>query len=564
MHVVCDIETDSLDATQILCIVVKEIDSGAVKWWKAPYDDFIEYSKTVTLWWGHNFLLFDAPVLRRLLNITIPVSSIRDTRVLSRLFHPAIGTKLATDMEKGGHSLADWGTRLRHPKMEWSDFSAFSDGLLKYCINDVELTDKLRRYLQERGKNYSELSINIEHEVSWILYQQQLNGFQYDVQKSLLLRAKLADENAKAEKEILSFFAPKVKKVAERKKWTTIKFETFNLASPKQVQERLAPYWEPYVKTPAGQWKVCEENLATIRDDAPAPIRNLHKWSVLNKRLQALKTWLDASGEDDRIHGVVESSGTWTYRAIHYDPNTANITGVKTKKGEPALYGKECRELWTSRDGYCLVGTDAKSIQLRVLAHHIGHPAYIHEVVDGDIHSKNMEYMEGRCPTRAQAKTFIYAWLLGAGYGKLSSVLGCSKEEAYTAVNLMINRTPGLTEFLDKKRVLASFGWTRGLDGRVLFLPSEHLALTAFLQEGESTVMKLANILWHKKATELGLDFKQVAFVHDEWQTEVRQDQAVQLGELQIQALRDTTKILNLKCPMDGEYRVGKNWAETH
>ena len=76
--------------------------------------------------------------------------------------------------------------------------------------------------------------------------------------------------------------------------------------------------------------------------------------------------------------------------------------------------------------------------------------------------------------------------------------------------------------------------------------------------------MKWAMLDWHRKASAAGLDYKQVAVVHDEFQTEVHRDHAEQLGEIQCQSIRDAGKAFNLNCSMDGEYRVGNNWQETH
>ena len=600
MRVVCDIETDSLDATKIWCIVAKDIDANQLYTWDGGgLERFREWALGVTEWWGHNFLCFDAPVLRRLLHVHIPRENIKDTLVLSRLFFPMLGGrkkileefKILPDIyKKGGHSLGDWGERLGIAKILFENFSEYSQEMLTYCKRDVYLCDKLREHLLAAGTKYSELSRNIEHEMTWILYGQKLNGFKFDVPKAQLVRAEIQDKANILKKAILKYFPiiPKPNKectpvstkaghLAKNRlfgmeeselipegTFTKLKWQEFNLASSQQINERLKPYWKPYLKTPTGAWKVCEENLATIKDSAPEDVKSLHTWSILNKRLQALKTWIDAVGDDDRIHGQVDSSGTWTYRAVHYSPNTANIVGVKTRSDKIALYGKELRELWTVEEGNVLIGTDAASIQLRVLAHYINHPAYTKEVLEGDIHEKNREYMGGICPSRAQAKTYIYAWLLGAGVVKQADILGCTIFDGKTAEQRMINKTPGFRRFLERKRLYAKHGWMRGFDGRVDPLPSEHRTLAMMLQEGESTVMKLANILWNKWAVDDALWFKQLAFVHDEWQTESHPEDAETVGKLQVRGIQQAGKILKLNCPMDGKFKIGTTWAETH
>ena len=76
--------------------------------------------------------------------------------------------------------------------------------------------------------------------------------------------------------------------------------------------------------------------------------------------------------------------------------------------------------------------------------------------------------------------------------------------------------------------------------------------------------MKTALVLLDNKIKELNLDAKFVANVHDEWQIEVREDQAEEVGSLAVWAIQQAGVVLNLRVKLDGEYKVGNNWAETH
>jgi DNA polymerase I-like protein with 3'-5' exonuclease and polymerase domains len=60
------------------------------------------------------------------------------------------------------------------------------------------------------------------------------------------------------------------------------------------------------------------------------------------------------------------------------------------------------------------------------------------------------------------------------------------------------------------------------------------------------------------------LDVKLVASIHDEYQFDCPKDQADQFGKLTREAMKLTEKELNVQCPLDSEYKVGQNWAETH
>jgi DNA polymerase I-like protein with 3'-5' exonuclease and polymerase domains len=96
-------------------------------------------------------------------------------------------------------------------------------------------------------------------------------------------------------------------------------------------------------------------------------------------------------------------------------------------------------------------------------------------------------------------------------------------------------------------------------------VPSEHYVLAGYLQNGESILMKTANLLWRRWADEDGLHYKQVNFVHDEWQTEFyNKDEGDRLGVLQCDAIKKAGIDLGVRCALAGEYRIGRNWRETH
>jgi len=55
-----------------------------------------------------------------------------------------------------------------------------------------------------------------------------------------------------------------------------------------------------------------------------------------------------------------------------------------------------------------------------------------------------------------------------------------------------------------------------------------------------------------------------VANVHDEWQLETTPEDAETVGHLAVQSIRQAGIRLRLRCPLDGEFKVGTNWAATH
>lgn len=169
--------------------------------------------------------------------------------------------------------------------------------------------------------------------------------------------------------------------------------------------------------------------------------------------------------------------------------------------------------------------------------------------------------------TRDHAKTFIYAWLLGAATPKVASILTTSLSKAKKATDSFVESTPGLKELKkDKVPYDAARGYFIGFDGRPIRCDSEHKMLAGYLQAGESVIMKWANRIWYRELKASGVWFKQVNDVHDEWQTEVRDnlEEAEFVKQTQINSIRLAGEQLGIKCQLDGSGSIGKNWKDTH
>lgn len=332
-------------------------------------------------------------------------------------------------------------------------------------------------------------------------------------------------------------------------------------------------------------WKVNETNLDTLPAKAPKPARLLAQRILLESRRRTLTEWLELVGPDRRIHGRFYSIGAWTHRMAHQNPNTANIPNEFDTSGKRKLLGKELRSLWCAPKNRLLVGCDAEGIQLRIFAHYINDPEFTDALVKGrkddktDPHSLNQRILGDVCRSRAAAKRFIYALLLGAGLGKLGEILGCGEAEAKEALDRLLVRYTGWAELKeyafpkDAKR-----GWFNGLDGRKVRIPGEtegarrHLAMSGYLQNGEAVCMKLATLKWVDRLKEY--DARLVNFVHDEWQVECPNDVSIALSIAKEMAdsLRIVGEELNLHCPLAGsywnddlkDYTIGTNWSVTH
>jgi DNA polymerase I-like protein with 3'-5' exonuclease and polymerase domains len=228
-----------------------------------------------------------------------------------------------------------------------------------------------------------------------------------------------------------------------------------------------------------------------------------------------------------------------------------------------AVYGKECRSCWTVEKGYKLVGIDASGLELRMLAHYMNDEAYTTEVVSGDIHTANQK--AAGLQERNQAKTFIYAFLYGAGSTKIGKIVGGSAKEGQQLIDAFLKNTPKLRALREKvARIFAEKGTLPGLDGRKLLVRSEHSALNTLLQGAGAIVMKQALVILESSLRKNKIDFKFVANVHDEWQIEVREEQAEDAGKLGVLAIEEAGRVLNMRCPLTGEFKTGYTWEQTH
>ena len=552
MRLLLDIET-TLDHSKIWCVVTKDLDTNEVKIWKEA-NDLSEYIKAASLIVAHNGIAFDFHLLKKLWKCQITLKRVEDTLVLSRLLNPSL---------EGGHSLNNLGKLLGVQKIEFNDFNLEThtlDEMIEYCVQDVEVLHKVYNYLQYELKrqDFSTKSQELEHEVQAIIAQQERNGFKFNEQSAMQLLAEFKTRLDAITVEMQIIFPPKV--TANRTHKTTRKplsdiVEDFNPGSRKQIAERLQEKgWKPSRFTEKGSVIIDETTLEGL--DFPEA-KAIAEYLMLQKRIAQIESWIEAIGSDGRVHGKVITNGAVTGRMTHHSPNMAQVPNSS------AIYGLECRDLWIVEKGCKLVGIDASGLELRMLAHYMNDNEYTNEVVSGDIHTANQT--AAGLETRNQAKTFIYAFLYGAGAAKIGSVVGGSAKEGQKLITNFLRNTPKLQRL--RERVSEAFtarGVLLGLDGRKLLVRSEHSALNTLLQGAGAIAMKQALVLLHKDLTKQKIPFKLVANVHDEWQIEVPEKYAEQVGRSGVTAITDAGLEFKMNCPLTGEYKIGTSWKETH
>ena len=543
MRAVVDIETDSLDATKVHCIVAKDIDSGRV--YPFPPDlvtEFKSWAQGVKQFIMHNGLSFDAPVCNRLLGTNIKPDQVLDTLVLSQLFYPI----------RDGHSLKAWGERLGFPKGDVDTFEVYTPDMLEYCKQDVNITHQLLNEMKKEGKNFSPYSIKIEHDVRVIVNKQERNGFYLDMKKTMNLLNLLQDEATELVTWSVKHFDPTVVELV-----TKTKYIPFNIGSRQQIADRLSKIgWKPKQHTDKGNIIINEAVLDTI--DMPEA-RKFSRYFLLQKRIAQIKSWIKACDDNDgRVHGRVMTLKTITGRMSHNSPNMAQIPAVRSP------YGKECRDCWTVEDTstHSIVGTDASGLELRCLAHYMNDTTFTDILLTGDIHTHNMK-MAG-LTDRDQAKTFIYAFMYGAGASKIGKIVGAGAKEGQRLIDNFLSSMTALKRVRDGVTKASAKGKIKGIDGRLLHIRSAHSALNTLLQGAGAVVCKIWLINIMTRVRTLGLDAKLVASIHDEYQFEVLNTDVKKFGQITKDAMKDTEKELHMKCPLDSEWKVGKTWAETH
>ena len=576
MDLVFDIETDDLKATKVHCIVAQNPDTNELfKFPPERVQEGYEFLATADRLIGHNIIGFDIPMIKKFGGVDLSKKSLIDTLVMSRLFNP---------VREGGHSLDKWGHRLGFQKIEFDDYANYSPLMLKYCTRDVQLNTVLFHHLRNEGRGFTKDSVSLEQEVAHIMKQQEEKGFKFDVQKAELLLAELREKMQKAEDEVHEVFKsklidikdvkPKLKKDGTLSKqgltpdeyeertetnditpFTRRKLQDFNLGSRKQIGEYLIEFgWKPKRFTVTGQPMVDEKTLAKIENIPQAKL--IADYLLYQKRIAQIDSWIKARESDDRVHGFVIPNGTITGRMSHRAPNMAQVPNIKSP------YGKECRECWTVDEGYKLIGIDASGLELRILAHYMKDEEFTNEIINGDIHTFNQKL--AGLESRDKAKTFIYALIYGAGDTKLGSVVGGNQDDGKRLRQHFFDNKPTFKTLRDRAIKAAEKKWLKGLDGRRLLIRTQHAALNTLLQGGGAIVMKRALAMLHSLIKLQTLDAHFVANIHDEWQMEVREDIADFVGQLAVDCIQTAGNYYNLLCPLDGEYKVGDNWSETH
>ncbi len=600
MTLIFDIETDALldSLTAIHCMVILDTETGQVfncKNMKNSLTDgeYLSIEAGISMLQdadeisGHNIVKFDIPAIQKVYPKFNPKGKIFDTLLMSKLVYPDIGEIDDRNIRKGRfpkklrgkYSLKAWGYRLGELKGEYCEqedcWAEWSIDMQRYCEQDVMVTKKLFDLL--RSKNISEEAIKLEHQFAQIIFNQEQRGVYFDKVKAVELAAQLTEEKIKLEHKLKETFPNEIKeetfipKVNNSKRGyikgkpfvKKIEIE-FNPASRQMIADRLIKKynWKPKKLSPTGLPVIDEEVLEELNfEEAPLLKEYFLVIKTLGQLSDGKNAWLKLIAPDGAIHGRVDTIGAVTGRCTHNSPNLAQVPAVG------GFMGKECRELFRAREGYKLVGTDASGLELRCLAHYMNDEEYTHEILNGDIHTKNQ--LAAGLPTRNNAKTFIYGFLYGAGDAKIGSITGKGAKEGKAIKERFLKSLPKLKKLTDGvKHKIKTRGYLKGIDGRILKVREQYKGLNVLLQSAGAIVMKKALCILvddiKAKGWKINEDIAFVLNVHDEYQAEVKPELVEEYKVMAVEAIKRAGEYFGFRCPLTGEAKVGQSWYETH
>lgn len=554
---------------------------------------------------GHNILGFDIPAIEKLYNVKYKGETY-DTLIASKLKYTNLSMSDANNRKlppklKGSHSLGAWGYRLKLHKGDHNDWTKLSQDMIDYCIQDVRVTYKL--YDKLSNADIPDEAMYIEQAFKKIIMRQEQYGWKFDVNKARELHVELLREKDEVYDELLTVFKPidtwmpkPYPKVAFKKdgsksqvllsqeangyhfnddmEWGRLEAVEFNPQSVLHRVKFIDHYFgkQKWELNENGNPKTGESDLLQLLEGNPLAeplIRYLNITKLLGQLAEGKGSWLNAV-IGDRIHGQVDTLGAVSRRCTHSKPNVAQVPSSRAYKG------KECRELFIVSKGKKLVGCDADGLELRTLSHYMASfdgGEYAKAVDEGkkeegtDIHTLNQR--GAGLPTRDDAKTFIYAFLYGAGDGKIGSIIGGSsrdgkrlKEKFFEQIPAIKQLTQYVSKYVTENRYLPALDWNK------YHIRSPHSALNILLQGAGALVMKYYNVFadenFQKRGWIPGVNYEQVGSIHDECQWEVDEDIAEEFARVAERSFNDVTDYLKFKCPLRGSADIGDSWYDTH
>mgnify|MGYP003336726496 FL=1 len=594
-----DLESDGLYDTVsvIYCIVIHDIGTQQTSTYGPDcIADALAHLATADVLIGHNIIGYDLPVLEKL-HAFQSNARIIDTLICTRLIWPKeVLDVLDTEQypqvppaNRGSASLKAWGWRLASHKIEFKDFSQYSEEMLEYCIQDVVVTFNLWQFIA--AQNYPESALLLEHNFAQAINKQIRSGIPFDVDACLDLVDVLRTKQQELKAHLKQIFPPIkhettfIPKVNNSKRgyvkgqaFTKTHWEEFNPGSREQIVKRLQNKygWTPEALTEKGNCILNDDILGSLPYPEALP---LSEYMLVKKRLGQIadgrNAWLKlVNNNTGRMHGDLVTNGCITGRCAHRNPNMGQVPASYSP------YGHECRSLFHAPQGWDLIGIDAKALELRCLAGYLalwddGEYASLVINPEVDIHSFNQEQFG--VATRDISKRLLYGLLYGCGAVKAGTIIDSEEKDpdklaslGRAAIDGFMRGVPALKKLKQKiEETIGTRGYLIGLDGRTLHCRSAFKGLNVLLQSSGAIIMKQVVVGVHDKIAKNldlphGKGWEQMLMVHDEIQLACKPEHTEQIREQALQAFPAAGEFFGFRCKIEGDSRVGKTWADTH
>lgn len=562
MRLCFDIEGDGLywGVKEIYCIVAYDLDTGEIhKFIPGLIKEGVEFLMKADTLIGHNIVRYDLPAIEKLYNVKY-TGKVVDTLIISRLMHPDIRQN-----PMGGNSLKHWGVFLKNNKIAFHDFEyGYSEAMLEYCVQDVLLNVDIMHHQAEFYKEHKKI-VDFEVLIGQLCFQQEVDGFGYDLEAGRKLEQDMLEERAGLLDELREIFPDIIEKRWSKKTDKRLKDKVipFNPQSGTQVYQRLVKKYPQIEKkiefSDAGNPKMDTNTLNYLYKKFKIPeITSIMKYRDNLKLFGQVQDWNEKAekSHDGRIHGEVNTQGAGSGRCTHANPNVAQVT-----KNE------RMRSLWVpGYKDYVQVGCDLSGLELRMLAHYMHEydkGDYAEQILNGDIHTTNQE--AAGLETRDLAKKFIYTFLYGAGDASMALDMGTSVPKMKQMKAQFLERLPSLKNVIDDVHRDFNFDMRVQLpDGRWVQCRTEHAALNTKLQGAGAIVSKYWMLVADMRLKQAGIRFKQMAYVHDEVQYAIHKDDAERACKIITDASLEAGERLGINMPIHSEAMIGKNWWDTH
>ena len=392
---------------------------------------------------------------------------------------------------------------------------------------------------------------------------------------TLKLLARMEFTGIALDKKVLSGLEKKFSDVASaaEKVAQEISGKTFNLGSPKQLQEILFTDRNlPKTKKIKTGFTTDAESLGWLFDNTKDKVvEQILIWREVIKLKQTVSGLLPLIDANGRVHTTFAQTVAATGRLSSIDPNLQNIP-VRSAEG------KMIRAAFICGDGFeSLMTADYSQIEMRIMAHLSKDEGLIAAFKSGeDLHTSvgaqvfSVDPEDVTADMRRKIKAMSYGLAYGLGSFGLSQQLGIETREASVLMEKYFERFQGVRDYLKQVVIQATeSGYTETMFGRKRFLPdlqstnhqarqaAERAALNAPIQGSAADLIKVAMLNVQTGIESAGLKSRLLLQVHDELVLEIAPGEKNSVAEV-VKAGMESA--VTMSVPLEISMGFGPNW----